>query len=349
MKIAIHHSKGGFSSSWISYCQKQGIDYKVINCYESDIVTRLSDCDALMWHFHHANCRDVLFAKQLIYSLESAGMVVFPDFHTCWHFDDKVGQMYLLKSVGAPVVPTYIFYEKGKAYEWAENAVFPKVFKLRTGSGSSHVRLVSGRKEARKFINKAFGKGFKQYEPRSNLKERWRKYRAGKSSLLNILKGMVRFGYTTDFDRIVGNEKGYVYFQDFIPDNEFDIRVIVIDNKAFAIKRLVRENDFRASGSGFIEYGKENFDNEIVQRSFELTDKLKSSSLVLDYIFDGKQPLISEISYGFTKEGYEQCEGYWNKDLTWHEGLFNPQGWMVESVIQQIREKNRRADIVEPS
>jgi len=204
---------------------------------------------------------------------------------------------------------------------------------------------VNNRKEAIKIVKKAFGSGFSQYEPRSNLKERWRKFRAGKSNLWNVFKGIVRFGYTTDFDRVVGNEKGYVFFQDFVPDNEFDIRIIIIANKAFAIKRLVRDDDFRASGSGYVEYDKENFNEELVKTSFDLAERLKSKSMVLDYVFNEEQALIVEISYGYIKEVYEKCEGYWDRNLNWYPGPFDPQGWMVESVLQQIRNKSRNAPI----
>ena len=349
MKLAIHHSNEGFSNSWVEYCKKHGIDYKIVSCYDSDIVKQLSDCDALMWHFHQASCKDVLFAKELMFSLQAAGKVVFPDFHTGWHFDDKVGQMYLLKAAGAPTVPTYIFYDKTKALDWVNEAEFPKVFKLRKGAGSSQVWLVNDRKEAIKIVKKAFGSGFSQYEPRSNLKERWRKFRGGKSNLWEVIKGMVRFGYTPDFNRVAGNEKGYVYFQDFVKGNDFDIRVIVIDRKAFAIKRLVRKNDFRASGSGYIEYGKENFNPETIRLSFELAEKLQSKSLALDYVFEDGEPLVVEISYGYAKEGYIECEGYWDRDLNWNEGSFNPQGWMVESVVQQVKDKNLKSDIPEPT
>jgi len=342
MKIAIHHRPEGFSGSWISYCREHGIDYKIVNCYDTDIVNQVADCDALMWHFHQANCRDILFAKQLIYSLQTTGKEVFPDFHTAWHFDDKVGQMYLLESVGAPVVPSYIFYDKEKAIEWVSNADFPKVFKLRTGSGSSQVKLIESRRDALKTVKQAFGKGFSQYEAKSNFRERWRKYRKGDSGLLDLVKGLIRFGYTTDFDRVAGKEKGYVYFQDFIEGNNFDIRVIVIDGKAFAIKRMVRENDFRASGSGFIEYDKENFKTDTVKLSFEIAEKLKSQSLAIDYVFRDGQPMIVEISYGFIKEAYEKCAGYWDRELKWYEGEFNPQGWMVESVMKNIERKSER-------
>ena len=46
-------------------------------------------------------------------------------------------------------------------------------------------------------------------------------------------------------------------------------------------------------------------------------------------------PLVVEISYGFSMEGYDQCVGYWEKDLIWREGSFNPYGWMVKSVLDK--------------
>ena len=87
----------------------------------------MSDCDALMWNWDHTNPKDVLFARQLTYSLETMGKKVFPDSRTCWHFDDKVGQKYLLEAVGAPLVPSYVFYDKDEAIAWTERTEFPKV------------------------------------------------------------------------------------------------------------------------------------------------------------------------------------------------------------------------------
>jgi hypothetical protein len=72
-----------------------------VDCYQSDIINQLSDCDALMFHHYHASSKDTLFAKQLLFALESAGKIVFPDFRTGWHFDDKVGQKYLFEAIGS--------------------------------------------------------------------------------------------------------------------------------------------------------------------------------------------------------------------------------------------------------
>ena len=131
MKIAIHSHPGSFSERWIEYCKQKGIDYKTVNAYDSDIVEQVKDCDAFMWHHNHADYRDVLFAKQLIYSLEAKGIKCFPNFHTTWHFDDKVGQKYLLEAIGAPLVPSYVFYSKIEALNWISKCLNCAVVQVR--------------------------------------------------------------------------------------------------------------------------------------------------------------------------------------------------------------------------
>lgn len=334
MKIAIHHRPGSFSDRWIEYCKENNIPYKIVNAYDNNIVQQVDNCTAFMWHHTQCDYRDKLFAKQLIYSLEAMGLKVFPDFHTTWHFDDKVGQKYLLEAIGAPLVPSYVFYDKKEAIEWVNQTTFPKVFKLRGGAGSANVQLVPTKKDAIRLVNRAFGKGFPQFNRRGNLKERIRKYKEGKDTLWGVCKGMGRLFIPTELAKMVSQEKGYVYFQDFIPNNTFDIRIIIVADKAFAIKRLTRKNDFRASGSGIIIYNKEEIKEQCVQIAFEVNEKIKSQSIAFDFVFDdNKNPLIVEISYGFVAEGYDPCEGFWDKDLNWHEGPFNPYGWMVQILM----------------
>lgn len=337
MKIGIHLTNGYFSERWISWCKEKGIEFKLVNCYKNDIIDQLSDCEALMWHFNHKGPKESKYAKQLLYSVQATGKKVFPDFNTVWHFDDKVGQKYLLEAAGAPLTPAYVFYDRKEACVWAETAAYPKVFKLRTGSGSDSVKLVSSRKKAKRLIKKAFRSGFRPYEGWSNLKERIRKYRDGKAGAWEIIKGIIRLLYTTEYARVAGREKGYIYFQDFIPGNDHDIRVVVIGDKAFAIKRMVRKKDFRASGSGFILYEKDLFDEKTIRLSFEIAGKLKTQCIAFDYVhFEGK-PLIVEISYGFSPTGYDPCPGYWDSGMKWHEGKFDPYGWMVEDLLRSFK------------
>ena len=336
MKIAIHHTKGFFSERWITYCETNAINYKLVDCYDSNIISQLNDSDVLMWHFNHKSPKASKFAKQLLFSVQASGKRIFPDYNTMWHFDDKIAQKYLLEALGAPLAPSYVFYDKKEALSWARNTVYPKVFKLRTGAGSDNVCMVKNRNEAVSVIKRSFGRGFKQYKTWGNLCERIRKYRLGKTTLTDVLKGVVRLVYTTEYSRVTGKERGYVYFQDFIPGNDCDIRVVVIGDKAFAIKRMIRENDFRASGSGFILYEKEHFKDEIIRLAFEMTEKLQAQCMAYDFVFFQGRPLILEISYGFAQEGYDECPGYWDRRLNWHPGAFNPYGWMVEDLLARV-------------
>lgn len=338
MKIAIHHTPGSFSDRWIEYCEEKGIPYKIVDAYRSDIVEQVADCDVFMWHHHHANYKDVLFAKQLLYSLQIAGKKVFPDFTTGWHFDDKVGQKYLLEAIGVPLVPSYVFYTKREALEWVKKTTFPKVFKLRGGAGAANVRLVKSRSQAEQLVTQAFGKGFSQFNRVAYLKERFKKWEKGKDTLFGVCKGVGRLFMPTEYAKMHSKEKGYIYFQEFIPNNSFDIRIVVIgDDKAFGLKRLVRENDFRASGSGSIVYTKSEIDEKCVRIAFEVAHRLNTQSLALDFVFDSAgKPLIVEISFGYSIRAYYQCEGYWTADMIWHEGKhFDIEGWMIENILKE--------------
>lgn len=336
MEIAIHHRAGSFSDRWIAYCKKQNIPYKVVNAFDSDIIEQVKDCDVFMWHHHHGQFKDVLTAKRILFALEHAGVKVFPDFKTGWHFDDKIAQKYLLEAIGAPLVPSYVFYDKQEALQWANTTSYPKVFKLKGGAGSANVKLVKTCKEAKRLINKAFGKGFAQYDRFGAFKERLRKAKEGKAGLLEILKGIGRLFITTEFAKQQPPERGYAYFQDFISNNKTDFRIKVVGRKCWGFQRKVRKNDFRASGSGELVFDNDQIPKEMVSIAFDMADKLGLQSVAFDFIMNEKDsPLIVEISYCFSIDEFELEYGYWDAELNWHEGKFNPQEWMVESLTKK--------------
>jgi glutathione synthase/RimK-type ligase-like ATP-grasp enzyme len=337
MKLAIHASKNGFPPRWIAYCETNNIPYKLVDCYHTDIIKHLEDCDALMWHINHLKAKDYLFAKQLLFSVESAGKAVFPNFKTGWHFDDKLGQKYLFEAMGAPFVPTWAFYSKKDALDWASKTTFPKVFKLRGGAGSANVRLARTKSDAESLISQAFGSGFASYDRFGSLKERYRKYKMGKAGAVEVLKGLGRIAVKPDYARTMGSERAYIYFQEYIPGNDCDIRIIVVGEKAFALKRMVRENDFRASGSGDFRYAREEFSEETIRLSFEYARKLQSQCAAFDFVYLDGKPLFVEISFGFVKEVYDPCVGYWDKDLNFHPGQFDPCAWMVQNLVDSVK------------
>jgi len=335
MKIAIHDRPGSYSDQWIIYCTKNKIPYKVVNAYDTDIIEQLSDCNAFVWHHSHADYRDKLFAKQLLYSVEAKGLKVFPDSNTTWHFDDKVGQKYLFESLGIATPQTYVFYDKEHALQWAECADFPKVFKLRGGAGAANVRLVRTKKDAYHLIAKAFGTGFPQYNQIGGLRERIYQFKKGKDSLLGIAKGVGRLIIPTKFSKIIGNEKGYVYFQDFIQNDGFDYRLEVCGDRAIAMVRYVRSGDFRASGGHNDVFDKSLIEKDVLDLGFATVNKLKMQSAALDIVRDNitKKLYVEEVSYCYALDEDEFLHGFWTSDGNFHDEPFDSRNWMIETVL----------------
>lgn len=338
--VAIHDRPGSFSDRWIDYCKNNAIEFKIVDCYRSDVIQQIKECAGLMWHFSQSHIEDMLISHAVLNSVAAMDIRTFPNHSTSWHFDDKISQKYLLEAINARLVPTYVFVEKRKAMEWAANTDYPKVFKLTGGAGSSNVSLARNYAAARKLIKKAFSSGFPPIPRWQPLQERWWHFKRDKtfSSLINIGRGLIRTVIRNPTLDRLPRESGYAYFQDFIPNNDSDIRVVVIGKRAFAIKRMVREGDFRASGSGRIVYDPEAIPKECLKLSFELAAKLGTQSLALDFVFLEGTPLVVEMSYAFMSSGYEACPGYWKQDLSWVEGRFIPENFMIEDFLTSLSE-----------
>ena len=72
--------------------------------------------------------------------------------------------------------------------------------------------------------------------------------------------------------------------------------------------------------------------------AFELSKKLKTQSLGIDFIFDeNNNPVIAEMGYGFISKTYSDCKGYWDEQLNWHEEKFYPEDWMIESILKPTK------------
>ncbi len=342
MKIAIHDTAGSFSDRWISYCIENNIDFKKVNCYDSDIISILDDCDGLMWNWNQIDYKAALCARQLTKSLEHKGIKVFPDTNTSWHFDDKVGQKYLLEAIEAPLAKSYVFYSAEEALNWVKGASFPKVFKLKGGAGSINVSLIKTQKTARRIIKKAFHNGFLPVNRTSDLKDRFWVFRRDKDwkSVKKIIGGFARLFFPTEFEHFSHKQKGYIYFQDFIPNNHYDTRLVVIGNRCFGCRRYCRKNDFRASGSGLCKFEPELVDKNCIQSAFEIAEKLEIQSVAFDFVMLENKPQIVEISYCFPMEGASDCcIGYWDRDLNWYDSSLNLQYFMIEDFIKDLNSK----------
>jgi glutathione synthase/RimK-type ligase-like ATP-grasp enzyme len=344
LKIAIHHRPGSFSDYWIRWCQSHAIPFKLVDAYGTQIVKDLEDCDGFLWHWSQDSYADQLFARQLTLALEGSGKKMLPDAATAWHFDDKLGQKYLFEVAGIPHIPTFVFYSKSSALEWLSRASFPLVFKLRGGAGSMNVQFVPNIAAAKQLVNRAFGKGFPAFDVRAYSRQAYWEFRRDRKprQLLRAVYYFVRakLGWKPSLLRYRDNQQGYVYFQNFVPNNAFDDRMVVIGNRCFCLRRKCRKDDFRASGSGLFQHEHTLFPRASIALAFDIAKKLKTQAIALDFVYDqNDQPLLMEISFGFaTGAAYENCDGYFNDRLEWIDERVRPQDFMMEDFINSLNQ-----------
>lgn len=339
MKVAINGSDdiNSFSHKWIEYCNAKGIEYVVVDCLKTDIINKLKEAQVthLLWHFGQI-WEDLLTARNILFSAEMVGIKVFPNFNTCWHFDDKISQKYLLEAQGIELVKTYIFYSKSECKKWiTERENLPVVAKLRRGSGSTSVILLKTKRQLERYANRMFSAGLSPVPRISHDLHKRIGYITSIKETFNIIPKITgRFLNLLNVKRILPVEFGYVYFQDFIPNNSFDTRVVVIGNRAFGIKRLVRKNDFRASGSGHIVYDHQQIDLNCIRIGLSAAKKLKTQCIAVDFLMNKSNiPFITEISYGFLPRPYDRCEGYWDERLNFYPGSYCLEDFIIEDLL----------------
>jgi len=338
LRVAVHRRADSFSDRWVEACRERGIDVVVVDGYASDVLRQLEGCDAFLWHFDHEDATDLLLARSVLESARRMGLAVFPDHATSWHFDDKIAQKYLLESVGAPLVPTWTFFDPDRAREWLRTAELPVVAKLRAGAGSAGVRLLRTRGEAEAYVRRMFGAGIQPvagYFTDSATKVRSIASRDELIAKLRRLPGRVLRRML--LRRRAARQRGYVLFQQFIPGNTSDTRIAVVGDRAWGFVRNVRKNDFRASGSRSLVYDPARIDPECVRIAFETARRIGSQSMAFDFVRapDGR-PLLVEISYGYNPHYIAAVPGQWAPDLSYEPGERRAEDAILDLVLASV-------------
>lgn len=335
MVVGVHKT---FFKGFFPYIQRferildhNGIKHVRLECDDPDFWPRVAELTLFIFWWRHDN-GDSRLAGTLIPILESElGVKCLPNAQTCWTYDDKIRQYFLLRQHGFPIVDSWIFWDKQKALDWIETAPVPIVFKLSGGAGSENVILVRTRALGRKLIRRMFSSGIESTRiPWGNT--RWldlnlkRELRHWAANHLRNLRGIA----TPALER----HKNYAYFQRFLPDNHYDTRITVIGNRAFGFRRYTRDNDFRASGSGRLDYDNRQIDERCLKIAFEISRKMRFQSMAYDFLYDAdRKPVFCEISYNFVDTAVHDCPGYWDDSLNWHPGNWWPQFFQLADAL----------------
>ncbi|WKN30490.1 hypothetical protein PZB74_16110 [Porifericola rhodea] len=255
-----------------------------------------------------------------------------PNYHTYWHYDDKIKQFFQLKAHGFPAIDSYVFWDKQSALSWMDSTELPVIFKLKGGASSSNVIMIKSRNRGKKLIKKIFGSGFISGKIPDKGHVKYQDFDIGKKirhwggNLLKTLNGEdINFRWQL--------HKNYALFQKFMPDNTFDTRVVVIGGRAFAFRRFNRENDFRASGSKKLDLEPANIDLRCIKLAQQVSRTLNYQCMAYDFLYDEhNEPVICEISYTHG-QSVIKCPGYWDEEMNWHEGHYWPQYWHLVDLL----------------
>ena len=316
--------KGECSRKYVNAARDMKVDYKLVDCTSSDIMKQLEKVDALIYHWTQDSYIDKRVAFHIIRSAELMGKKVYPNSNTCWMFDDKIAEKYLLEAAGAPCVESKVFFNKISASKWISRQKYPFVYKLPQGAGSSNVRLIKNKRDALRICKSHFS-----FWGRPDIGMKL--YYSEKSMYGKTLQQI----YQSNLFRYVTNNRGYILFQKFAPDNKYDIRVTIIGERSIIFRRMVRDNDFRASGSGKIDYNVSERDLLAIPIARKISEFVNSQTMAYDFIYDNGELRIVEMSYGFVAKAVYDAPGWYDEKMVFHPEKTDAYKMVIEKLIEQ--------------
>lgn len=308
LKIAIGLDKGGWHTRFAEAVVRRaaehpGLEYGLVNLDRNDWVGSVSDASLVIWKPPYMGHEFAGYVKEKIYFLERhLGKTVVPGFETIWHFESKAAQSYLLSLAGTPAPRTFVSFDYDESAGQACLEEYPLVLKSSAGAGSVNVRAVGSRDELMRFLSRTFS---------LTLWDRTAASGAGRFS--RLVSGLGR-DWFHDFlrrRRNGGQPFGMAYWQEFIPGNKADLRITAIgDRFATGFWRGNRPGDFRASGSGRLDYDTP-VPPEAMLMCLDINRRFGFDSMAYDILFHEGRMLVSEMSYGYSDAAVHGVAGYW--------------------------------------
>lgn len=289
------------------FLKNNNISYSYFDPYRSDWMEEAGKYDLIVWHTDSdPSTQDI--AKGKIRILEQMGKNCLPSYEEIWSYENKVRSHYLYKLYKLPAIPTFISHSKSEVIDYLKSTKYPIISKISTGSASFGVDKLDNYDQAKKVVDQIFSyKG----------KETYFKY---------------------------ANQKDYVYFQDFIEDATYDLRVMSVGNDLFGYYRYPNKGDFRASGAG--NYEKKEIPTEALELAYQVKERFGSSFLATDFVYSEKRNkfLIIESSIFIGVDTCEQLSinGVAGKYVRISENKFEfkpGKFWVQELTLKYVIEK----------
>lgn len=306
------------NTCWWKKFQQEVNNYNLPNTLieieRNDWLEQVEPCSHIMWR-PNLSKPFLSQAREKLYLIENIlNKPVFPDSNTFWHYDNKNAQKYMADIFKIKMPSTMVSYSYEELLQHLSKSKYPIISKSAKGAGSENVRMLQNYNEAKKELKFLF-----------------------RSSIYNKIKFQFLRYFGLKQEKFSEQHK-YVNYQEFIPNNPGDLRLTTIGDKyAFAFFRNNRDNDFRASGSGKIDYSFEKHNKEVIEYCLNLSKKLKFDSMCYDILYKGNEFFITEFSYIFNDTAIYDCPGYYiiqNDRINLVKGHTYPQKLIVKYLIE---------------
>ena len=334
--LELPHGPESFSKRWAETLTEAGHEACPVDVFRADFFEQITGCDGFLWWFPPIPFpRDM--ARRLMLALgHTAQIPTFPDWKSGWHFDDKVAQNYLLQAAGLPIPRTWVFWQAKDALEFCRTAEYPLVIKLRSGVYSQNVQLLRNLEEAEFWVRQLFNYGLTNLDqPASAPLPRFAKRL--RAAARELFRGHGPSIGGLDF------HKDYLLVQEFVPGNDFDTRITVIGNRAFSFRRANRPQDFRASGSGILNYDRSLIEQDTIRLAFQVAASLSVQTICMDILRHAGKPVVCEVSYYFIGGGVSSCPGHWELEgdadtgqIEWVEGQMYAEDAILEDFLARL-------------
>ena len=310
--LGIAVDKTGWWRRFEETAESLGLHHEVFEIERSDWMDRVDRYGYVLWRPN----LDPPFgeeAKEKIFFMERhLGRRVFPNWSTFWHYDNKRAQAYFFRRYGVPSPETFVSFLEEDARTYLEGRALPLVSKRAGGASSDEVRSLVDTRAARRELRRVFSRP-------------------------PLTRALARLGISLRMSS--RSQSGYVLWQEMVPGNRRDLRVTVIGRRyAFAYYRNNRPGDFRASGSGLIDYEVPTPTREMCY-CIGLCREHDFDSMAFDIVYRGDQFQILEMSYAFVDRLIHQVPGHYTLEdgqLQFHPGHVWPQELVVRHVRDQM-------------
>lgn len=246
------------------------------------------------------------YVEDIMCFLQKQGAIVMPNCDYARAHHNKVYMEMLRSEFDDEMLQTIQTRYFGNAQE-ALNASckmqYPVVIKPASGAGSWGVSLAHDEKEYRENVKRICKGTF---------------YRSLKEWIMMSIKKLLQAIHIKEccFDKYFSK----LIVQTFIPNLEGDYKVLYFADKYYTLKRLNRDNDFRASGSGRLYSVPDEEITGLLNFAKRVVKQIDFSMIGMDIGFDGEKYHLLEFQmvhmgpYTLTRSEYYHID---NNDGTW--------------------------------